>query len=76
MYICLDPTNLKKAMICKPYFFHTPEDIAHKLTGATIITVSDYSKGYWHQPLDEESSFLTTLITEIGMSIILSSQSF
>ena len=64
--ICLDPTNLNKAIIHEPYCFHTPEDIAHKLTGATIITVSVCSKGYWHQPLDEESSFLTTFNTEIS----------
>ena len=26
----------------------------------------DCSKGYWHQPLDDESHFLTTFNTEIG----------
>ena len=66
LHICLDPTNLNKAIIHKPYCFCTPEDIAHKLADVTIITISDCSKGYWHQPLDEESSFLTTFNTEIG----------
>ena len=64
--ICLDPTNLNKAIIHEPYCFCTPEDIAHKLSGATVITVLDCSKGYWHQPLDEEFSFLTTFNTEIS----------
>ena len=64
--ICLNPTNLNKAIIHEPYCFCTPEDIAHKLTGATVITVSDCSKGYWHKPLDEESCFLTTFNTEIS----------
>ena len=41
LYICLDPTNLSKAIIHEPYCFHTPEDIAHKLSGATVITVLD-----------------------------------
>ena len=63
--ICLDPTDLNKAIIHGPYCFCTPEDIAHKLSGATFITVSDCSKGYWHQPIDEESSFLTTFNNEI-----------
>ena len=43
----------------------TPKDIIHKLSGATVITVLNCSKGYWHQPLDDESSFLTTFNTEI-----------
>ena len=64
--ICLDPTNLNKAIVHEPYCFHTPEDIAHKLSIATVITVLDCSKGYWHQPVDDESSFLTTFNTEIS----------
>ena len=66
LHICLDPINLNKAIIHEPYCFCTPEDIANKLTGATVITVSECSNGYWHQPLDEESSFLTTFNTEIS----------
>ena len=66
LHICLDPTNLNKAIIWEPYCFWTPEDTAHRLAGATVITVLNYSKGYWHQPLDDESSFLTTLNTKIG----------
>ena len=53
LQICLDLTNLNKAIICEPYCFQTPEDIAHKLTGATVITVINCSKGYWHQLLDD-----------------------
>ena len=64
--ICVDPTNLNKPNIHEPYCFHTPEDIAHKLSSATVITVFDCSKGYWHQPLDEDSSFLTTINAEIS----------
>ena len=65
LQICLDPTNLNKAIIHEPYCFQTPEDIAHKLAGVTVITVLDCSKGYWHQLLDEESSYLTTFNTKI-----------
>ena len=32
--ICLDPTNLNKAIIREPYHFQTPDDIAHHLADA------------------------------------------
>ena len=64
--ICLDPTNLNKAMTREPYHFCTPEDISHMLADACILTVCDCTKGYWHQRLDEASSYLTTFNTEIG----------
>ena len=63
--ICLDRTNLNKAVIHEPYYFKTPEDIAH-LSNAVVLTTSDCNKGFWHQLLDEESSFLTTFNTEFG----------
>ena len=64
--ICLDPTNLNKAIIREPYHFKTPEDISHLLADATVLTVLDCKKGYWHQELDEASSYLTTFNTEFG----------
>ena len=66
LQICLDPTNLNKAIVREPYHFKTPEDIAHLLADAAIMTVLDCKKGYWHQQLDEESSYLTTFNTEFG----------
>ena len=64
--ICLDPTNLNKVITREPYHFRTPEGIAHLLADACIMTVCNCKKGYWHQKLDEASSFLTTFNTEIG----------
>ena len=64
--ICLDPTNLNKAIIREPYHFKTLEDIAHLIAGACTMSVLDCCKGYWHQQLDEQSSFLTTFNTEFG----------
>ena len=64
--ICLDPTNLNKVIVRKPYHFKTPEDIAHLLTDECTMSVCDCKKGYWHQQLDEASSFLTTFNTELG----------
>ena len=64
--ICLDLTNLNTAIIREPYHFWTPDNIAHHLADACILTVCDCKKGYWHQALDEPSSYLTTFNTEIG----------
>ena len=65
--ICLDPTNLNKAVTREPYHFHMPEDISHMPADACILTVCDCKKGYWYQKLDEASSYLTTFNTEMGM---------
>ena len=64
--ICLDPTNLNVAVIHEPWFSKTPDDIAHMLADAVIITTTDCTKGFWHEALDEESSYLTTFGTEFG----------
>ena len=52
--ICLDPTNLNKALTREPYHFHTPEDISHMLADAWILTVCDCKKGIgiknWMRP--------------------------
>ena len=63
--ICLDPTNLNKAIIREPYHFQTPEDISHMLADACILTVCDCKMGNWHQMLDEASSYLTMLNTKV-----------
>ena len=47
------------------YHFKTPEDIAHLLAKACIITVCDCREGYWHQQLDEASSFLNKKQSEV-----------
>ena len=50
--ICLDPTNLNVAVIREPWFSKTPDDIAHMLADAVIITATDCTKGFWHEALD------------------------
>ena len=64
--ICLDSTNLNKVIVREAYCFKTPEDIAHALADAWIMSVWDCKKGYWYQEHNEASSFLTTFNTEIG----------
>ena len=64
--ICLDLTSLNKAIVCEAYHFKAPENIAHLPAEACVIAVCDCRKGYWHQHLDEASSFLTSFNTELG----------
>ena len=68
--ICLDTTNLNKAIVHGPYHFKTPEDIAHLLADACAITVSNCRKGFCYQQLDEASSFLTMINTELGKILL------
>ena len=42
------------------------KNITHLLADATVLMVLDCKKGYWHQELDEESSYLTTFNTEFS----------
>ena len=42
--ICLDPTNLNKAVTREPYHFCTPEDISHMLADACILIVCNCKK--------------------------------
>ena len=37
--ICLNLTNLNKAIVCELYHFKTPEDIAHLITNSCVMTV-------------------------------------
>ena len=64
--ICLDPTNLNKAIIREQYHFKTPEDIAHLIPNSSMMTVLDCKKRSWHQELDEASSYLTIFNMEFG----------
>ena len=64
--LCLDPKNLNKAITGEPYHFRTSEDIAHLLANACIMTVCNCKIGYYHQKIDETSSFLTIFNAEIG----------
>ena len=41
LHICLDPTNLSKAIIHEPYHFKMQDDIAHLIVDACIMTVCD-----------------------------------
>ena len=48
--ICLNPTNLNKAIIREPYHFQTPDNIVHHLADACILTVCACKKGIGTRP--------------------------
>ena len=64
--ICLDPTDLNKAMKRPHYPTPTVEEIAPKFAGAKIFSKLDAKDGYWNIRLDEKSSLLTTFNTPFG----------
>ena len=44
LWICLDPTNLNKAVVREPYHFKTPEEIVHLIANSCIMMVCDCKK--------------------------------
>ena len=64
--VCLDPTDLNKA-IKRP--FHpvpTLDDVTSKLSGSRHFSLLDARSGYWQIKLSDESSYLTTFNTPFG----------
>ena len=45
--ICLDPTNLNKAVKRPHYALRTIEDVLPELASARIFSVVDASNGFW-----------------------------
>jgi hypothetical protein len=64
--ICLDPRDLNKAVLREHHKIPTMEDIAFKFNGMKFFTIVDMKHGYWHVPLTESSSLLTTFNTPFG----------
>ena len=64
--ICLDPRDFNKAIIRENYKAPTPEEISHKLSGATILSKLDAKDGFWSIHLDTPSSYLATFNTHKG----------
>ena len=48
------------------YPLPTIEEIATRLHGAKVFAVLDVRNGFWHVPLDDTSSFLTTHLDDTG----------
>ena len=59
--VCLDPSNLNKAIIREHHKPMTVEEIAHELAGATVYTKANALRAFLQIHLTHEASLLTTL---------------
>ena len=64
--VCLDPSNLNKAIIREHHKPMMVEEIAHKLAGATVYTKADALKAFLQIHLTHEASLLTTFNSHRG----------
>ena len=64
--VCLDPSNLNKAIIREHHKPMMVEEIAHELAGATVYTKADALKAFLQIYLTHEASLLTTFNSRRG----------
>ena len=64
--VCLDPSNLNKAIIREHHKPMTVEEIAHELAGATVYTKADALKAFLQIHLTHEASLLTMFNSHQG----------
>ena len=64
--VCLDPSNLNKAIIREHHKPMTVEEIAHKLAGVTVYTKANALKAFLQIHLMHEASLLTTFNSHRG----------
>ena len=62
-----DYTGVNKALERPPHHFPAPQEVWKRVTsGSKYFAAGDLIAGYWQCKLDEESSLLTTCLTEFG----------
>ena len=66
VWVCLDPSNLNKAIIREHHKPMTVEEIAHELAGATVYTKADALKAFLQIHLMHKASLLTTFNSHRG----------
>ena len=64
--VCLDPSNLNKAIIREHHKHKMVEEIAHELARATVYTKADALKAFLQIHLTHEASLLTTFNSHRG----------
>ena len=64
--VCLDPSNLNKAIIREHHKPMMVEEIAHELAGAMVYTKADALKAFLQIHLTHEASLLTTFNSHQG----------
>ena len=69
--VCLDPSNLNKAIIREHHKPMTVEEIAHELAGTRVYTKADALKAFLQIHLMHEASLLTNVQLSLGTASIL-----
>lgn len=64
--ICLDPKDLNRVLRRSHYPMPTIEEVLPELSKAKVFSTFDVRNGFWHVPLDDGSSLLTTFNTPFG----------
>jgi len=64
--VCIDFTNLNKAVKRQYHPLPTSEETLNALGGSRVFSKLDANCGYWQMELDKESYKLTTFITPFG----------
>ena len=64
--ICIDPTDLNKAILREHHPMNHIDDIATRLRGSKWFSTLDANMGYFQMKLTERSSWLTTYNTPFG----------
>lgn len=64
--LCIDPTNLNKAIKREHFKIPTLDEILSKIGEANYFSTVDCSSGFWQIQLDKESSKLCTFNTPFG----------
>ena len=62
----MDPRDLNKWVKREQHCSKTIDEVVTQLADAKFFTLVDVTKGYWHVPLDEASSYLTTFGPPFG----------
>lgn len=64
--VVLDPRNLNKYILREHFKIPTREEIMSRMSGATVFSKLDCTKGFWQMKLDEASSYLCVFNSPFG----------
>ena len=64
--LCIDSRPLNTALKCSEYPIPTVDQLLTEISNAKVFTLADIKSAFWHVPLDEPSSLLTTFNTPVG----------
>ncbi|KAI0230692.1 Retrovirus-related Pol polyprotein from transposon 17.6 [Lamellibrachia satsuma] len=66
IHICMDPGELNRAIKRPHYLMRTTEEVVENIPNAKYFTVMDAKQAFYHIPLENDSSYLTTFGTPFG----------